>query len=47
MRSIRINVHDERTNIIEKERNQKNVSVVNYVSTKGKMKRGEINVDVS
>jgi len=47
VRGIRINVHDKRADVVVKERDEKNISVVNYVSTKGKTKRGKMNVNIS
>jgi len=38
MKNIRVNVHDEETNIVRKERNSKNVPVINNISAKGKSK---------
>jgi len=46
MRSVRINVHDKRIDIVGKERNEKNISVVNYISMKRKSKREKTNVNV-
>jgi len=47
VRGVRINVHDKRADVVVKERYKKNISVVNYISTKGKMKRGKMNVNIS
>jgi len=47
VRGVRINVHDKRTDVVIKERDEKNISVVNYISTKRKTKRGKTNVDIS
>ena len=46
MRSIRINVYDKRTNVVDKERNEKDISVVNYVSMKQESKREKTNVNI-
>ena len=46
MRSVRINVHDKRIDIVGKERNEKNISVVDYVFMKKKSKREKTNVNV-
>jgi len=47
MRIVRINVYDERTDIVRKKRNEKNILVVNYVFTKQKIERRKTNVDIS
>ena len=47
MKNVRINVHNKRTDIVGKERNEKNISMVNYVSIKRKLKREKMNVNVS
>ena len=46
MRSVRINVHDKRIDIVGKERNEKNISVVDYIFMKKKSKREKTNVNV-
>ena len=46
MRSVRINVHDKRTDVVDKERNKKDISVVNYISTKQESKREKTNVNI-
>jgi len=47
VRGIRINIHDKRADVVVKERDKKNISVVNYVSTKGKTKKGKTNFNIS
>ena len=47
MRRVRVNIHDERTDVVAKERNEKNISMINYVSAKWKLKRGKMNVNIS
>jgi len=47
MKIVRINIHDKRTDIVRKKRNEKNILVVNYVFTKRKTEQRKMNVDIS
>jgi len=44
MRRVRVNVHNVVTNVIVKERNETNISVINNVFAEQEMKRRKTNV---
>ena len=47
MRRVRIYVHNIITHMVVKERNKKNIPIINNVIMKKKMKRREADIDVS
>jgi len=46
LKSIRVNIHDEKTSIVREKRNSNNVSVLNNISMKGKLERKKTNIYV-